>query len=109
MTTAVSTAPKTANRKTFRGTVVSDKMQDTAIVAVSRFVKHPKYKKYLKRTSRFAAHNPGNRAKEGEVVMIRSTRPLSKTKSFEIIADERNNATADTRGHGRTSAEADKQ
>ena len=53
-------------RKEFNGVVVSDKMQNTAVVAVSRFVKHPKYKKYLKKTSRLQAHNPGNKAKEGE-------------------------------------------
>ncbi len=71
--------------KVLRGTVVSDKMQDTAVVAVSRFVKHSKYKKYLKRTARIKAHNPGNRAKEGDIVSIRSTRPLSKDKHFEIV------------------------
>ena len=75
----------TTHKKTLRGVIVSDKMQDTAVVAVSRFVKHPKYKKYLKQTKRYHAHNPGNRAKEGEIVTIRSCRPLSKTKSFEII------------------------
>lgn len=75
----------TTKKKEFRGVVVSDKMQDTAVVAVSRYVKHPKYQKYLKLTSRFTAHNPGNRAKEGETVTIRSCRPLSKTKHFEIV------------------------
>lgn len=76
---------KTTNRKTLRGTVVSDKMQDTAVVSVLRYVKHPKYKKYMKQTKRYHVHNPGNRAKEGEKVVIRSCRPLSKTKSFEIV------------------------
>jgi small subunit ribosomal protein S17 len=73
-------------RKEFNGVVVSDKMQDSAVVAVSRFVKHPKYKKYIKKTSRFTVHNPGNKAKEGDKVVIRSCRPLSKTKHFEIVA-----------------------
>ena len=76
---------KVIHRKTLRGTVVSDKMQDTAVVAVSRYVKHPKYKKYMKQTKRYHAYNPGNRAKEGEAVTIRSCRPLSKRKSFEIV------------------------
>ncbi len=76
------TLPK---RKTLQGVVVSDKMQDTATVAVSRYVKHPKYKKYMKQTKKYHVHNPGNRAKEGERVVIRSCRPLSKTKSFEIV------------------------
>ncbi len=76
---------KTTQKKEFRGKVVSDKMQDTAVVAVSRFVMHPKYKKYMKKTSKFSAHNPGNKAKEGDLVTIRSCRPLSKTKHFEIV------------------------
>ena len=76
---------KQAHRKTLRGVVVSDKMQDTAVVAVSRYVKHPKYKKYMKITKMYHAHNAGNKAKEGEMVTIRSCRPLSKTKSFEIV------------------------
>ncbi len=75
----------TTNRKTLRGTVVSDKMTETAIVAVSRFVQHPKYKKYIKSTKRYAVHNAENKAKEGDAVTIRSCRPISKTKSFEII------------------------
>jgi len=81
----METTPKKAQHKTLRGIVVSDKMADTAIVSVSRFVKHPKYKKYMKRTKNYAAHNPENRAKEGETVTIRSCRPLSKTKHFEIV------------------------
>ena len=71
--------------KTLRGTVVSTKMTDSAVVAVSRFVKHPKYKKYLKKTSKFTVHNPGNKAQEGDKVTIRSCRPLSRTKHFEIV------------------------
>jgi small subunit ribosomal protein S17 len=73
-------------RKEFKGVVVSDKMSESAVVAVSRYVKHPKYKKYLKKTSRFTVHNAGNKAKEGDKVTIRSCRPLSKTKHFEIVA-----------------------
>lgn len=80
-----NTVPKTIHRKTLRGTVVSDKMQETAVVLVSRYVKHPKYKKYIKRTKKYHAHNAGNRAKEGDAVTIRSCRPMSKTKSFEIL------------------------
>ena len=76
---------KTPIRKTLRGTVVSAKMQDTAVVAVTRYVKHPKYKKYMKQTKKYHVHNPGNKAQEGETVTIRSCRPLSKTKSFEIV------------------------
>ena len=78
---------KTTHKKILRGTVVSDKMQDTAVVAVSRYVKHPKYKKYMKRTKNYHVHNAGNKAKEGDVVTIRSCRPLSKTKSFAIVSE----------------------
>jgi small subunit ribosomal protein S17 len=77
---------KTVHKKTLQGKVVSDKMQNTAVVAVNRYVKHPKYKKYMKITKKYHAHNPGNIAKEGDTVTIRSCRPLSKTKHFEIVA-----------------------
>ncbi len=79
---------KQTQKKELRGKVVSDKMQDTAVVAVSRFVMHPKYKKFMKKTAKFSAHNPANRAKEGDMVTIRSCRPLSKTKHFEIVFDK---------------------
>lgn len=71
--------------KTFTGTVVSNKMTDSAVVAVSRYVKHAKYKKYMKKTSKFTVHNPGNKAQEGDKVTIRAIKPMSKTKHFEII------------------------
>ena len=80
---------KTTNKKILRGVVTSDKMQDTAVVAVSRYTKHPKYKKYMKSTKKYHAHNPGNKAKEGDLVTIRSCRPLSKTKSFEIVFESK--------------------
>jgi small subunit ribosomal protein S17 len=75
----------TPHKKTLQGVVVSDKMQDSAVVAVNAYVKHPKYKKYFKKTKRYSVHNPGNRAKVGERVTIRSCRPLSRTKHFEIV------------------------
>jgi len=75
----------TVNKKTLHGVVMSAKMQNTAVVAVTRYVQHPKYKKYYKKTKKYHVHNEGNRAQEGEKVTIRSTRPLSKTKSFEIV------------------------
>jgi small subunit ribosomal protein S17 len=80
-----TTAQKAVHKKTLRGTVTSVKMQDTAVVSVMRYVKHPKYKKYMKITKKYHAHNPGNKAQEGEQVTIRSCRPMSKTKSFEIV------------------------
>jgi small subunit ribosomal protein S17 len=86
-TKSPTTENKTVHRKTLQGVVTSDKMQNTAVVAVSRYVKHPKYQKYMKITKKFHAHNPGNKAKEGDRVTIRSCRPLSKTKAFEIISE----------------------
>lgn len=77
----------TNNRRTLRGTVVSTKMKDTITVAVERYVKHPKYKKYQRRTKKFLVHDSGNTAKEGEVVDIRETRPLSKRKHFELVTN----------------------
>ncbi len=75
----------TVNRRTLRGTVVSTKMQDTITVAVERYVKHPKYKKFMRRTKKYLVHDAGNTAKEGQVVDIRATRPLSKRKHFELV------------------------
>ena len=76
------------NGRVFRGTVVSTKMKDTVAVLVSRYVKHPKYKKYQTRTKKYLAHDAGNTRTEGEVVTIRETRPLSKNKHFEVVGDE---------------------
>jgi len=72
-------------KKTFSGVVVSDKMKDTAVVRVERYVKHPKYRKYLRRAKRYQAHDPGNAHKVGEKVRIEETRPLSRHKHFKII------------------------
>lgn len=71
--------------KTLKGTVVSNKMKDTAVVLVERYVKHPKYGKYIKRRKRYAAHDAGNTKQVGDVVTITETRPISKTKHFKII------------------------
>ncbi len=70
--------------RSFRGTVVSTKMKDTVTVAVERYVQHPKYKKFIRRTKKFLAHNPGNTVKEGDVVTIREVKPISKRKHFEV-------------------------
>ena len=70
--------------QTFRGTVVKAAMKDTVTVAVSRFVKHPKYKKYQVRTKKFLGDDPGNTTEGGEQVTIVATAPLSKRKSFKI-------------------------
>lgn len=75
----------TKSGKLLRGVVVKAAMKDTATVAVESYVKHPKYKKYLRRRKKFLAHDAGNTAKVGDKVTIRETRPLSKRKRFEIV------------------------
>jgi small subunit ribosomal protein S17 len=75
----------TTKGRVLRGTVVSSKMTDTCTVAVERYVKHPKYKKYLRRTKKYLVHDAGNTAKVGDVVDITEVRPISKRKSFELV------------------------
>lgn len=67
------------------GQVVSDKMDKTISVLTYRMVRHAKYGKYMKRTSVFKAHDEKNTAKAGDTVLIRETRPLSKTKRFTLV------------------------
>lgn len=70
--------------KTLQGVVVSSAAKDTAKVAVSRYVKHPKYGKYMKRTKNYLVHDAGNTTEVGAKVTIRETKPISKNKHFEI-------------------------
>jgi len=72
-------------RKTKTGVVSSDKMDKTITVAVERKVKHPIYGKFVKKTTKFHAHDDNNEAKPGDVVKIMETRPLSKTKRWRLI------------------------
>lgn len=73
------------NQKTLIGTVVSTKMKDTITVAVNRYVKDAKYKKYVKKTKKYLAHDPGNTKQDGERVTIQACRPISKNKHFMVI------------------------
>ena len=72
-------------RKTKTGVVSSDKMDKTVTVAVERKVKHPIYGKFVKKTTKFHAHDEKNEAKPGYVVKIMETRPLSKTKRWRLV------------------------
>lgn len=72
-------------RKQLVGTVVSDKMKDTIVVEVSRFVKHPKYDKYISIDKRFKADDKGNTKKIGDKVTIEECAPISKDKKFRVI------------------------
>lgn len=72
------------NAKTLTGVVVSDKMDKTVVVQVERLVKHPVYKKYVRRRNRFAAHDEQNECRVGDIVLIRQSRPLSRTKRWRV-------------------------
>jgi small subunit ribosomal protein S17 len=72
-------------RKTKTGVVRSDKMTKTITVAVERKVKHPIYGKFVKKTTKFHAHDEKSEAKTGDVVKIMETRPLSKTKRWLLV------------------------
>ena len=72
-------------RKRLQGVVKSDKMDKTVTVTVERLVKHPRYKKYVRRKNTFMAHDPDRAAREGDVVGIESTRPLSRRKRWRLV------------------------
>ncbi|MEZ8221759.1 Ribosomal protein S17 [Candidatus Fervidibacteria bacterium JGI MDM2 JNZ-1-D12] len=72
-------------RKVFVGVVVSDKMDKTVVVAVDRLVRHPLYKKVVRRTSKFYAHDEHNECRVGDIVEIMETRPLSKLKRWRVV------------------------
>jgi len=76
----------TTTGKLFEGVVVKAAMKDTCTVQVERYEKHPKYKKYIRRSKKFLVHNPGNSVQVGDRVTIRETRPISKMKRFVIAA-----------------------
>ena len=83
--TKIQTTQKNTSGKILKGTVVSDKMKDTAVVKVDSYVKHPKYGKFLRSQKKFKAHNPGNTVKIGDIVEIKECRPMSKDKHFIIV------------------------
>jgi small subunit ribosomal protein S17 len=72
-------------RKTFVGLVESNKMDKTVVVKVERLVKHSEYGKYIKRTTKLAAHDPNNECEIGDKVQVVATRPLSKTKRWRLL------------------------
>ena len=71
-------------RKTQVGTVVSDKMDKTVVIAIQDHVRHPLYKKIIKRTVKLKAHDEKNECKVGDRVMVMETRPLSKDKRWRV-------------------------
>lgn len=71
--------------RVLQGTVVASKMKDTITVAVERYVKHPKYQKYMRRTKKYLVHDAGNTAEVGTKVEIRESRPISRHKHFILV------------------------
>ena len=76
---------KTIKRKTLQGHVVSNKMDKTVVVQVERKYMHPKFKKVVKSTRKYSAHDEKNECGPGDFVRIRETRPLSKTKRWRML------------------------
>lgn len=76
---------RTSHRKVRVGTVVSNKMQKSIVVAITRRVPHPKYRKYFTRTTKFMAHDEKQEAQVGDVVKIMETRPLSARKRWRLV------------------------
>ncbi|MBN67382.1 MAG: 30S ribosomal protein S17 [Rickettsiales bacterium] len=72
-------------KRILQGTVVSDKGDKTVIVRVERKIKHPLYKKIVRRSKRYAAHDAENQYKVGDLVKIIETKPISKTKTWEVL------------------------
>ncbi len=77
---------KIVKPRTLKGMVVSDRMQKTVVVAVSRLIKHPKYKKYYKVTKRYKAHDEKDEYHTGDKVVIQETRPLSCDKRWRVLS-----------------------
>lgn len=71
--------------RTLQGRVISDKMDKSIVVAIERFVKHPIYGKFIRRTTKIHAHDESNSCGQGDVVTIRQCRPISKTKSWTLV------------------------
>ncbi len=86
MPTAGATNPVKGQRKTKVGRVVSDKMDKTIVVSVERLTRHPIYKRVMKASTKFAAHDEDNEARIGDTVLIEEARPLSATKRWRLVS-----------------------
>ena len=75
-------------KRILQGVVVSDKMDKTVTVKVERKFKHAIYKKFIRRSKKYAAHDETNKVKVGDVVKIRESRPLSKRKKWEVVTGQ---------------------
>jgi len=86
MPTAGATTPVKGQRKTKVGRVVSDKSNKTIVVSVERLTRHRLYKRVMKASTKFAAHDEQNEAKIGDTVLIEESRPLSATKRWRLVS-----------------------
>ena len=75
-------------KKTFYGKIISDKMNNTVVVAIERKVAHPRYGKLLKKTQKLMADKNGMEVVIGEMVKIEETKPMSKNKNFKVVGKE---------------------
>lgn len=75
-------------KRILQGVVVSDKQDKTVVVKVERRFMHPLYKKFIKRSKKYAAHDENNQFKSGQTVKIVETKPISKNKTWEVITEE---------------------
>ena len=91
-------------KRVLTGRVVSDKMDKTVTVLVERRVMHPLYKKFIRRSKKYAAHDEGNVCKEGDFVAIEECPPISKRKAWLVV--QRNGAPHDPWAEGSASAMA---
>src|SRR5437867_9696647 len=80
-----ATSPVQNKRKTKAGRVVSDKMDKTIVVSIERLARHPLYKRVVRLTSKFKAHDEANEARVGDTVLIEESRPLSATKRWRLL------------------------
>ncbi|HMU86115.1 MAG TPA: 30S ribosomal protein S17 [Agitococcus sp.] len=76
---------QTNTQRTLTGKVVSNKMDKSITVLIERLVKHPKYGKYIRRSTKLHAHDENNVCQEGDIVTIAECRPLSKTKAWRLV------------------------
>jgi small subunit ribosomal protein S17 len=83
-------------KRVLTGTVVSDKTDKTVVVRVERRVKHPLYGKIIKRSKKYHAHDEGNAFKEGEIVRIEETKPISKLKTWTVLGRVDSHAAPET-------------
>lgn len=81
----LESAPKEKMVRLLTGEVISNKMKDTIVVRVERRVQHPKYGKFIRRSTKIHAHDAGNSCQMGDIVTIKESKPISKTKHWTLV------------------------